>query len=66
MVLYSTDLAAAFDMLDPGLFETRLKNIGIPKNLRSILVDYMKERMAYIDINGETSEIFDIILGCTR
>jgi len=66
ILLYSTNLSAAFDMLNPKLLSERLTNLGLPKMLRLILEDYVRDRIAYIDINGSTSNVFDIILGCVQ
>jgi len=65
-VLYSTDLSAAFDMLNPELFKLRTTNMGLPKILINILYDYLKNRTAYVEIGNETSDLFDIILGCVQ
>jgi len=66
VLLYSTDLSAAFDMLNPNLFKLRMTNLGIPKALTNILHDYISERQAYVEIDGATSEVFDITLGCVQ
>jgi len=66
MLLYSTDLSAAFDMLSPKLLEERLRNLNIPIQLRKILSDYVRNRAAYIDIENSTSDLFDINLGCVQ
>jgi len=66
VMLYSTDLTGAFDMLNPILFKDRLKKLEIPTKLCKILNDFLSNRAAYISINGATTEIFDIGLGCVQ
>jgi len=66
MLLYSTDLTAAFDMLDPHMLRDRLTNLNLPEQLVNALSDYVMERAAYVDICGNVSEVFDIVLGCVQ
>jgi len=65
-LLYSTDLSAAFDMLNPAIFKKCLKNMGLPDNLSNVLYDYITDGQAYVDIDGSTSQVFDILLGCVQ
>jgi len=53
-------------MLNPDLFKIRSTNMGLPTKLIQLLHDYITNRQAFVDIDGKTSEIFDIPLGCVQ
>jgi len=42
------------------------KNMGLPDNLSNVLYDYITDGQAYVDIDGSTSQVFDILLGCVQ
>jgi len=65
-IMYSTDLTAAFDMLDSTLFRQRIFNMGLPTQLCNILHDFLIDRQAYVQIDSATSDLFDINLGCVQ
>lgn len=65
-LLYSTDLTAAFDMLDNKIFYNRMMRLGLPLNLLNVLYDFLLERQAYVSLGNASSDVFDIILGCVQ
>ena len=54
-VMASIDLSAAFDVVNIKLLIKRLKIIGIPKDVISLIEIWLNNRMFYVDINGNAS-----------
>jgi len=53
-------------MLNSDLFKIRITNLGFPTKSTEILTDFMRQREAYVEINGKSSDLFNIILGCIQ
>ena len=51
----SIDLSAAFDVVNIDLLLKRLKILGLPNDLIELITIWLKNRLFYVDINGETS-----------
>jgi hypothetical protein len=56
----SLDLSAAFDVVNVDLLLKRLENMGIPEDLTQILASWLKDRAAYVEVDGELSEYFSV------
>ena len=54
----SLDLSAAFDVVNVKLLLRRLLAMGIPEDLVVILTDWLKDRSAYVEVDGQCSEYF--------
>lgn len=59
----SMDLTAAFDVLDVELLMKRLKILGIPKDVVSLIAAWLAGRTGYVEVDGVCSEYFDIKFG---
>ena len=59
----SMDLSAAFDVLDVELLFTRMKKMGIPKDILLLLRAWLSDRLAYVEVNAECSEYFEVNYG---
>ena len=59
----SMDLSAAFDVLDVELLFTRMKKMGIPEDMLSLLRAWLSNRLAYVEVNAECSEYFEVEYG---
>ena len=49
-VLASLDLSAAFDLVNRELLFNRMKQMGIPNDIISLLRDWLSNRLFYTDI----------------
>jgi hypothetical protein len=48
VVVVSTDMSAAFDLLDKDILLPRMAKHGIPPNLIRIYEDFLSDRKAYV------------------
>jgi hypothetical protein len=62
----SLDLSAAFDVVNVDLLLKRLEKMGIPKDLTKILTSWLKDRAAYVEVDGELSEFFLVTEGTVQ
>jgi len=62
----SIDLSAAFDTVNPDLLLKRMSICGIPNDITDLLRDWLKDRKAYVEIGGESSEFFDVPEGTVQ
>ena len=62
----SLDLSAAFDVVNVDLLLKRLEIMGIPKDLTKILTSWLKDRAAYVEVDGELSEYFLVMEGTVQ
>ena len=53
----SIDLSAAFDVVDIRLLIKRLKTVGLPNNLVTLIEVWLKERFFYVSVGNEVSTI---------
>ena len=51
----SLDLSAAFDVVNRPLLIRRLRVIGLPENIVTLIQDWLTDRMAYCEVGGVTS-----------
>ena len=59
----SLDLSAAFDLVNLDLLLKRLKIMGIPNDLISLLEVWLRNRFFYVEANGRNSEIQENDIG---
>ena len=57
-LMASLDLSAAFDVVNVKLLLKRLKIIGLPGDVISLIKIWLEQRMFYVDIDGSVSPIF--------
>ena len=65
-LLSSLDLSAAFDLVDVKLLIKRLKIIGLPDDVINLIKEWLSNRSYYVDIDGDTSTIFGLLLGTVQ
>ena len=66
VIVVSTDMSAAFDLLDKDVLLPRMAKLGIPTNLIRIYDDFLSDRRAYVQCDQYSSEEFDIPVGCVQ
>ena len=59
----SLDLSAAFDLVNLDLLLKRLRIMGIPNDLISLLDIWLRNRFSYVEANGRNSEIRENDIG---
>ena len=57
VLLASLDLSAAFDIVNVELLVKRLRVIGLPNDIVSLVRIWLKERLFYVSVNGVDSYI---------
>jgi len=65
VLLYSTDLSAAFDVLNKNIFYQTLRG-DIADDLMSVIMDFLSERRLVVEIEGMQSSPRNIQLGCVQ
>ena len=63
VIVSSIDMSAAFDVVDHQLLIKRLKIMGLPDNLISVIQNWLTNRVFYVEINGKVSPWMDIEWG---
>jgi hypothetical protein len=66
VVVVSTDMSAAFDLLDKKILLPRMAKLGIPQNLIRIYDDFLSNRKAFVQCNQSSSEDFNVPVGCVQ
>ena len=66
VLVASLDLSAAFDLVDVKLLIKRLIIIGLPDDVIQLINEWLTNRYYYVDINGKTSTLFDLLLGTVQ
>ena len=66
VVVVSTDMSAAFDLLDKDILLPRMGKLGIPPNLIRIYEDFLSDRKAYVQCDQTSSEEFAIPVDCVQ
>ena len=66
VVVVSTDMSAAFDLLDKEVLLPRMKKMGIPLTLCRIYNDFLSNRRAFVQCGESKSEEIDIPVGCVQ
>ena len=63
VLMASLDLSAAFDVVNTKLLMKRLKIIGLPDDVIKLIDVWLSERTFYVDLNGKTSILIELICG---
>jgi len=66
VLLYSTDLTAAFDLLRPNLMAKILLEKKIPLIYVKIIFDFLTKRKGFVEFEGINSHIFNMDVGCAQ
>lgn len=61
--MYSLDMSAAFDLLRHNLLSSQLSQSVLPTPLCMILSEFLRNRKAYVEVEGEQSSIFELPTG---
>ena len=56
----SIDLSAAFDVVNIGLLIKRLKIVGLPEDVVSLIEIWLKNRLFYVEIDDMVSNLYNI------
>ena len=62
-LMASIDLSAAFDLVNTNLLIKRLKIIGLPLDVIRLIKLWLSKRSFYVEINGVSSLVVDLIGG---
>jgi len=66
VVVVSTDMSAAFDLLDKDVLLPRMIKLGIPLSLCKIYDEFLSDRKAFVQCGQSRSEPFNIPFGCVQ
>ena len=58
VAMASLDLSAAFDVVNVDLLLKRLKIMGIPEDVTSLLESWLKSRLCYVEVRGSCSQFY--------
>ena len=59
VAMASLDLSAAFDVVNVDLLLIRLKKMGLPTDVISLLESWLKDRQCYVEVRNSCSQYFD-------
>jgi hypothetical protein len=65
-LIYSVDLSAAFDLVRPGVFVKKALKVLKEKGLVWLMLDFITERKAFVEVGNSTSMIFKLDVGCPQ
>jgi hypothetical protein len=65
-VVISTDMSAAFDLLDKEILLPRMAKLEIPQNIIRIYNDFHSNQKAFVQCNQSKSGDFNIPIGCVQ
>ncbi len=66
VIVVSTDMSAAFDLLDKEVLLPRMQKLGIPLSLCRIYNEFLSNRRAFVQCGESKSEEFIIPVGCVQ
>jgi len=66
VMVYSTDLTSAFDLLRPNLMVKTLLELNIPKQMILVIYDFLTNRWAFADVLGSFSDVKSFPIGCVQ
>jgi len=66
VLMYSTDLTAAFDLLRPNIMVKILLEKRVPLLYIRIIEDFMSKRLGYVSYNNSNSDLVKIPVGCVQ
>ncbi len=65
-LVYSMDLSAAFDLIRPGVFAKKARQIIKDDGIVNLLLDFISDRRAYVEIGLATSPQVHFPVGCPQ
>ena len=60
VLMASLDLSAAFDVVNIDLLMKRLVILGLPNDVLSLIEIWLRNRLFYVEIDGQVSKFFEI------
>ena len=66
VVMSSLDLSAAFDLVNLDLLLKRLKKMGLPEDVISLLEVWLRNRFFYVEANGHNSMVLNSDIGTVQ
>ena len=66
VLVASLDLSSAFDVVNIELLIKRMKIIGLPNDIIELVKVWLKDRLYYVNLNGNNSYLFDLLLGTVQ
>jgi len=63
VVMASLDLSAAFDVVNVDLLLVRLRKMGLPTDVITLLGSWLKDRQCYVEVRNSCSQYFDSDVG---
>ena len=66
VIIVSTDMSAAFDLLDKKVLLPRMQKLGIPPSICRIYDDFLSNRRAFVQCGESRSDEFDVPVGCVQ
>ena len=64
VIVVSTDMSAAFNLLDKEVLLPRMQKLGIPLSICRIYDDFLSNRRAFVQCGESKSDEFDVPVGC--
>ena len=62
----SIDLSSAFDVVNKDLLLKRMRMVGLPEDVISLIRVWLGNRMFYVETNGQTSNFFESNFGTVQ
>ena len=66
VLMSSLDLSSAFDIVNINLLIKRLKIIGLPADVTTLIRVWLSNRLYYVSLDGSNSVLFDLLLGTVQ
>jgi hypothetical protein len=66
VAMASLDLSAAFDVVNVDLLLVRLKKMGLPTDVITLLESWLKDRLCYVEVRNCCSQYFDSDVGTVQ
>ena len=66
VIMASLDLSSAFDLVNIDLLIKRLKKVGLPSDIVNLISCWLRNRSFYVNIDGENSILYDLLLGTVQ
>jgi hypothetical protein len=66
VAVVSLDLSSAFDVINVDLLLVRMSFMGLPDDIVLLLRSWLKNRTAFVEVDGECSDYFDVPNGTVQ
>jgi hypothetical protein len=66
VAMASLDLSAAFDVVNVDLLLVRLRKMGLPIDVITLLGSWLKDRQCYVEVRNSCSQYFDSDVGTVQ